>query len=311
VPEHDEENESFGGGRGRPIWSGTITFGLVSVPVQLVSGNRGNRVSLHMVTENGTQLARRYFTEHGRKPLTDDDIVRGFAVSKDKYVVLEEEDLERLAPEVTRDIDLSSFVPAEDVDPMYFVRAYYLIPGPGGAKAYRLLARVMEDTGRAGIARFVMRGKEYLVALIAENGILRAETLRFADELRSPKDVGLPKPSRVTAADTRKMTTQMKKLYKAKFSPKELADTMAAELLSIAKKKKRAGDDVVKLKPAPDEEPVATGDVIDLMERLKRSLKTNGKSEARKAPRKKATKRRSTAKKHRSTTKKRSRRKAA
>jgi non-homologous end joining protein Ku len=103
----------------------------------------------------------------------------------------------------------------------------------------------------------------------------------------------------------------MKKLYKAKFSPKELADTMAAELLSIAKKKKRAGDDVVKLKPAPDEEPVATGDVIDLMERLKRSLKTNGKSEARKAPRKKATKRRSTAKKHRSTTKKRSRRKAA
>jgi DNA end-binding protein Ku len=297
VPDIEQETEDFGGGRGRPIWSGTITFGLVSVPVQLVSGNRGNRVSLHMVTDNGTQLARRYFTESGRKPLTDDDIVRGFEVKKGKYVVLEDEDLERLAPEVTRDIDLSAFVPVEDVDPMYFVRAYYLIPGQGGAKAYRLLARVMEETGRAGIARLVMRAKEYLVALIAENGILRAETLRFADEIRSPEDVGLPKPARVSAADTRRMTTQMKKLYKAKFSPKELADTMAAELISIAKKKKRAGDDVVKLKAAPEEEPVATGDVIDLMERLKRSLKTNGASEARTTPRKKTTKRRSSAKK--------------
>ena len=113
------------------------------------------------------------------------------------------------------------FVPVEDVDPMYFVRAYYLVPTQGGAKAYRLLAKVMEDSGKAGIARFVMRAKEYLVALIAENGILRAETLRFANELRTAEDVGLPEPTKVSAADERKVAAKMKKLYKATFSPKE------------------------------------------------------------------------------------------
>src|SRR4051812_40729587 len=280
------------------MWSGTITFGLVSVPVQLVSGNRGNRVSLHMVTEEGKQLARRYFTENGRKPLTSDDIVRGYEVEKGKFVVVEDEDLERLAPEITRDIDLSVFVPLEDVDPMYFVRSYFLIPGQGGSKAYRLLARVMEETERAGIARFVMRGKEYLVALIAENGILRAETLRFANELRTAEDVGLPKPTKVSSGDERKMATQMKKLYKATFNPKELTDTMASELIKVAQKKKRAGDDVVKVKAVKSEEAAEpTGNVLDLMERLKRSLKTDGESEGGSGsggpkPRKKAAKKR-------------------
>ena len=299
MPDNEEEVQEPGG-YGRPIWSGTISFGLVSVPVNLVSGNRGNRVSLHMVTEEGTQLARRYFTETGRKPLENDDIVRGYEVEKGKFVVVENEDLERLAPEVTRDIDLSVFVPIEDVDPMYFVRSYFLVPGAGGAKAYRLLARAMEEMGRAGIARFVMRGKEYLVALIAENGILRAETLRFANELRTAEDVGLPKATRVAAADQKKLVTQMKKLYATKFSPKELTDTMAAELLEVAKKKKRAGEDVVKIEERESEEAAeVSGNVLDLMERLRQSLKTNGASESGdgsgggKRPRKRAAKKRS------------------
>lgn len=287
MPEIEEETEEVGG-HGRPMWSGTITFGLVSVPVQLVSGNRGNRVSLHMVTEEGTQLARRYFTENGRKPLESDDIVRGYEVEKGKFVVVEDEDLERLAPEITRDIDLSVFVPVDDIDPMYFVRSYFLIPGAGGSKAYRLLARVMEESGRAGIARFVMRGKEYLVALIAENGVLRAETLRFANELRTAEDVGLPKPSKVSAADARKLTAQMKKLYKATFNPKELTDSTAAELIKIAQKKKKAGEDVVKITEAETEEAATpSGDVLDLMERLRMSLKTDGKSGGRKPAAKK------------------------
>jgi DNA end-binding protein Ku len=278
VPEIEEETEE-GGGHGRPMWSGTITFGLVSVPVQLVSGNRGNRVSLHMVTEEGTQLARRYFTENGRKPLESDDIVRGYEVEKGKFVIVDDEDLERLAPEITRDIDLSVFVPVDDIDPMYFVRSYFLIPGAGGSKAYRLLARVMEESGRAGIARFVMRGKEYLVALIAENGILRAETLRFANELRTAEDVGLPKPPKVGTADARKMSTQMKKLYKATFNPKELTDSTAAELIKIAQKKKKAGEDVVRITESETDEAAApSGDVLDLMERLRQSLKADARS---------------------------------
>ena len=299
MPEIEEEVEESGGGFGRPIWSGTISFGLVSVPVQLVSANRASKVAMHMVTGEGKQLARRYFTENGRKPLEPDDIVRGYEIDKGKFVVVEDEDLERLAPEVTRDIDLSSFVPVDDIDPMYFVRAYYLIPGAGGSKAYRLLARVMEETGRAGIARFVMRAKEYLVALIAENGILRAETLRFANELRTAEDVGLPDPKKVSAADEKKMATQMKKLYKATFSPKELKDTMAEQLLKIAEKKKRAGDDVVKI-TAKEEEPAAevSGNVLDLMERLKLSLKTDGASESGKRTAKKRTVRKKRSRSH-------------
>jgi DNA end-binding protein Ku len=282
VPEIEQDTEESAGRHGRPIWSGTISFGLVTVPVQLVSGNRGKPVAMHMVTTEGKQLARRYFTENGRKPLEDDDIVRGYEIEKGKFVVVEDEELEALAPEVTRDIDLSVFVPVADVDPMYFVRSYILIPGPGGAKAYRLLARVMEEMGRAGIARFVMRGKEYLVALIAENGILRAETLRFANELRSAKDVGLPEPKHVAAADERRIAAQMKKLYKATFNPRELTDTTSEGLIKIAEKKKKAGDDVVKITPAEREEEAAvpSGNVLDLMERLKQSLKTNGASES-------------------------------
>ena len=304
MPEIDEETTSEEFGRhGRPMWSGTITFGLVSVPVQLVSGNRGNRVSLHMVTEEGTQLARRYFTEGGRKPLQSDDIVRGYEIEKGEYVVVEDEELERLAPEVTRDIDLSAFVPVDDVDPMYFVRSYFLIPGEGGAKAYRLLARVMEEMGRAGIARFVMRGKEYLVAIMAENGILRAETLRFANELRTAKDIGLPKPSQVSAAEQKKFITQMKKLYKATFNPNELTDTSAEELIKIAQKKKRAGEDVVKVKAEESGEEAAapSGNVLDLMERLRQSLKTNGVSESKGGPGPKPRPRKTTRKRSRKT----------
>src|SRR5207248_7073669 len=106
--------------------------------------------------------------------------------------VVTDEELERLAPEKSRDIDLRRFVEAEAIPPMYFERSYFLVPAGGSAKAYRLLAATMEETHRAGIATFVMRGKEYLVAILSENGILRAETLRFSDEIRSPEDVGLP-----------------------------------------------------------------------------------------------------------------------
>jgi DNA end-binding protein Ku len=258
---------------GRPIWSGTVTFGLVSVPVVLYSANRGRPVGLHMVTREGTQLARRYFTEKGDKPLDDDDIVRGYEIGKGKYVLLEDEDLERLAPERTRDIDLKVFVDVNELDPIYFERAYYMTPGEGGSKAYRLLARVMEETGRAGIATFVMRAKEYLVAIIAENGVLRAETLRFADELRTADDIGLPDAPKITAADLKKVHAQIKRLAKAHLDPNELADESAEKLIKLAEKKAKKGGDVVHpAEPVEEESDSDSAEVIDLMERLKRSL---------------------------------------
>ena len=253
----------------RPFWSGTITFGLVSVPVNLLPANRSTRVSLRMVSEEGTPLKRRYFAPRDERELDWEEIVRGYEVEKDRYVVVEDDELERIAPERTRDIDLRVFVGVDEIDPMHFERAYYLTPAGGSTKAYRLLARVMEDTGRAGIATFVMRAKEYLVAILAENGILRAETLRFADEVRTPERIGLPDPVEVKSATVKKVEKEIEKLLEPKLDLRELEDRSSQQLRKLVAKKVKAGEGVVRPPEDADDED---GDVIDLMEMLQRSL---------------------------------------
>lgn len=263
----DREEQESGGLR--PFWSGTITFGLVSVPVELYPAYRSQRVSLRMVSKKGTPLERRYICpKHGRE-LDRDEIVRGYEIEEGTYVVLTDEELERLAPERTRDIDLRLFVDIGQIDPILFDRAWYLAPGGSTTKAYRLLAAIMEMTGRAGIATFVMRGKEYLIAIVAENGILRAETLRFEEEVRSASDVGLPEPVKPKAALVKRMEKAVAALSAAALDESELEDESADRLLSLVREKERRGEDVVSA-PEPEAEPA--GGVIDLMEVLKRSL---------------------------------------
>jgi DNA end-binding protein Ku len=260
----------------RSFWSGTITFGLVSIPVALYAANRSGGVSLRMVSPDGTRLTRRYFTSKDDRELDADEIVRGYEVEKGRFVLVDDDELERLAPERTRDIDLRQFVKVADIDPMYFERAYYLIPNGQSTKAYRLLAQVMEDTGRAGIATFVMRAREYLVAIIAENGILRAETLRFADELRTPETVGLPEPAKPDAAAMRKLDREIAKFTDTSFGKEDLSDHSVARLMKVVDRKLRAGDDVVPAEESGGERD--TDNVVDLMEILKRRLQ--GESEA-------------------------------
>jgi DNA end-binding protein Ku len=267
VPDPDELPDDA---PARPFWSGTITFGLVSVPVNLMAAHRSNRVSLRMVSPDGQPLSRRYFASRDEKPLDGDDIVRGYEIEKDRFVIVEDEELERLAPERTRDIDLRRFVKVSDIDPRYFERAYYLTPAGSSTKAYRLLARVMEETERAGIATFVMRAKEYLVAILAENGILRAETLRFSDEIRSPEDVGLPESAKPKAADVRKIEKAIAALAEKALDPSELVDRSARRLNELVVEKAEAGEDVVSIASANGE---SGGKVLDLLEVLNRSLK--------------------------------------
>lgn len=299
MPDWDEDD---GGGEAvaRSFWSGTITFGLVSIPVALYAANRSQRVSLRMVSEEGTPLSRRYFTSKDDRELDADEIVRGYEVDKDRFVIADDDELERLAPERTRDIDLRQFVDASQIDPMYFERAYYLTPNGQSTKAYRLLAQVMEETGRAGIATFVMRTKEYLVAILAENGILRAETLRFADELRSADDVGLPEPAEPAAAELKRMDREIGKLVETRLDPKEFEDHSADRLMKVVRQKVREGEDVVHLEESEQERST---DVIDLMEILKRRLQ--GQTEEEDAPRapRPATKPKSASKKPRTASK--------
>ena len=262
----------------RAFWRGTLTFGLVSIPVNLLSADQPNRAPLRMVSPEGHPLGRRYYSSRDDRPLDDDDIVRGYEVEKGRFVVLTDDELERLAPERTRDIDLRLFVAIDRIDPMLFDRAYYLMPGTTSTNAYRLLARVMEDTGRAGIATFVMRTKEYLVAILSEGGILRAETLRFVDEVRTPRELGLPKPAKPAAATVRRMRKAIAQLTKSSLDTRELAEESAERLKKLAEKKARAGKAVVELpeEDVEEEEP----SVPDLFSLLRRSV--SGKAAAEK-----------------------------
>ncbi len=255
----------------RAFWRGTLTFGLVSIPVNLLSAEQPNRAPLRMVGPEGHPLARRYYSARDDRPLDDDDIVRGYEVQKDRFIVLTDEELERLAPERTRDIDLRLFVQADRIDPMLFDRAYYLLPGSSSTTSYRLLAQVLEEMGQAGIATFVMRTKEYLVAILAEDGILRAETLRFLDELRSPKEIWLPKPDKPSAATVRRMRKEIDALTKSKLDPKELVEPSAEKLKKLAEKKARAGKAVVDL-PEEEVEEEQEPSVPDLFALLRRSV---------------------------------------
>ncbi len=262
-----DENEEQSGPR--PFWSGTLTFGLVSVPVNLFPANRSNRAPLRMLSPEGEPLSRKYYSEKTERDLDADEMVRGYEIDNGKYVVITDDELDRLAPEKSRDIDLKTFVPEESIPPVHFDRGYFLTPAAGSEKAYRLLAETMEKGGKAGMATFVMRGKEYLVAIFADHGILRAETMRFPDELRSPSDVGLPKKKpKVPATTVHKFEKLISSKSKKQLSPARLKDEQTDRLLKLVKKKSAQRKNVVTVE-TEEREP---GKVIDLVAVLKKSL---------------------------------------
>lgn len=267
----------------RPSWSGTIAFGLVNLPVGLYPAQHARDVTLKEVDDKGRPLSRRFFSESGRKPLKTSELARGVEVSEDRYVVVEEEEIEDATLEHRREIELSRFVSLDELDPLYFRRAYFLVPdsrsgnGSGALKPYRLLAAAMENANRAGIATLVMRGREVLVAIVAENGILRAEALRFHDELRTPQSLGLDAPGDPDATRQRQMQRAMDKLEAKRFDPDELIDPHIEALKKRVRQKRRRHEDIVPIESsrasAGDDDEQEGAEVIDLMQVLKRSLK--------------------------------------
>jgi DNA end-binding protein Ku len=241
---------------------------LVSVPVNLFPANQSSRQGLRMLGPEGAPLARRYYSQKTERDLDADEMVRGFEYKKGKYVVVTDEELERLGPEKSRDIDLTRFVPEDSIPPIYFERGYFLTPGEGSEKAYKLLAETMDKSGQAGIATFVMRGKEYLVSIFSDHGILRAETMRFADELRTPMDLDLPEKKNVPAATVRKFERLISNKSKRELPRTKLEDVQTNRLLKLVKKKQAKRANVVEV----DSEDGEQGKVIDMVEVLKRSL---------------------------------------
>lgn len=254
----------------RGLWTGSISFGLVNVPVSLFPAYRTVSTGLRMLAPDGTPLERRYWCPREEREVPYDELVRGYELEDGSFVVLTDEDLEGLEPRKSRDIDLRRFVPLDALDPLLFDRAYILGPAGDSTKAYRLLAAVMEETGTAGIATFVMRTREYLVAILARGGVLRAETLRFHDEVRSPEDVGLAEEPAPDAERLAAMKEAVQRARRADIARSELEDPHARALKALARGKRRSGEDVIEL--GEDAGDGGNGQVIDLMAALKRSL---------------------------------------
>ncbi len=245
------------------------------MPVNLYPANQTSRQPLRMIGPDGEPLSRRYYAEKTGRDLEADEMIRGFEVSEGKYVTISDEELERLAPDKTRDINLTRFVKKDSIPALYFERGYFLTPAANSEKAYHLLAEAMKERGDAGIATFVMRGKERPVAIFSDNGILRAETMRFPDEVRSAKSIGLPEPKKPTPAAVRKFETLIKKHTKRKFSPDE--DEAAKQLLRLVKKKESNRSNVIEVK----DRDVSKDNVVDLVSILKKSLSGKSKKQVR------------------------------
>jgi DNA end-binding protein Ku len=289
------------------IWTGAISFGLVQVPVKLVGATKSKDVSFNQLEKGtGARIRYRKVSDKTGDEVTADNIERGYEISKGKYVIVEQSEIDTLRPKGSHEIDIEEFVDLDEIDPLYFEQPYYLVPDKNAAKAYRLLARVMEDENKVAVGRFVLRSKEALVAIRPIDGMLCLETMRYADEVlavdRELVD-SQPEPSEREL----EMARQLVDTLSGSFEPEKYHDEYREEVLALIERK-AAGEEIVA--PAAPEEPAK---VLDLMAALEASLARTGakqteggaapakrpakKAAAKKTPAKKPAKRASAAKK--------------
>ncbi|MCH6160363.1 non-homologous end joining protein Ku [Streptomyces marispadix] len=262
----------------RPIWSGVITFGLVTVPVQLFAAVEDHAVHFHQLQRGtGDRVRNRRVNERTGKRVEYDDIVKGYDVGDGEYVIVEREELEEIAPGRSQVIDVRGFVDLEEVEPAYFSRTYYLAPRSDEyARVYRLLRTALEETGKAGVATFVMHAREYLVALRAGEDVLELHTLHWADEVRDPERE-LPRlpgreQSRSKELDSAR---QLIDAMSMDWRPEEYEDTYEKKVRQLVEAK-REGKEVV-----AEEKPPEATDVVDLEEALRRSVDQAGSGKGR------------------------------
>ena len=262
----------------RSLWSGTITFGLVSIPVDLVSAVRPRQTAMKLIDKDGHALGRQYHCSKEGRKLSNDELVRGYETDAGKMIEITDEEFESVAQEMSGDIELRNFVPLEQIPPMYFNKPYFLAPAGRSAKAYHLLAATMARTGRVGIGSFVMRGHEYLVAIVSDNGVLRADTLRYADEIRQPEAIGLPKKAKAVAKKVSEFAKEIDALTQDKLDIDEMRDEEAAALAKLVEEKQKDKDAVIhQTNLESEDEDAGSGGakIIDLMAVLRKSLSKN------------------------------------
>jgi DNA end-binding protein Ku len=264
----------------RPIWSGTISFGLVSVPVRMFTATESKELRFHFLHKKDlTPIAYEKVRRDDREPVDPDEIVRGFEIEKGRYVPLEDEDLDRLDIELTHSIDICDFVALDEIDPVFFRKAYYLLPDQGAEKPYRLLARALDDTGKVGIAKVVIRNKQHLACLRTYEGMLLLETMYYADEVRQPQsldgDLGTAKLQKAEVDMAKSLVENLSE----SFEPEKYDDQYRKELLDLIRAKAEG-------QPLPEPQEEEGGEVVDLMAALRESVERTKKQRRRPAKRK-------------------------
>jgi DNA end-binding protein Ku len=255
----------------RPIWSGTISFGLVSVPVRMYPATESKELRFHFLhRQDLTPIAYEKVRRDDRERVDPDEIVRGFEIEKGRYVPLEDEDLDRLDIELTHSIDICDFVDLVDIDPVYFRKAYYVLPAEGAEKPYRLLVRALEEMGKVGIAKVVIRNKQHLAALRPYKEVLLLETMYYADEVRRPEalDGGSAAP-KLQKAEVEMAKSLVENLSES-FEPEKYDDTYRKELLDLIRAKAEG-------EPLPEPAQQEEGEVVDLMAALRESVERTKK----------------------------------
>src|ERR1700759_1670704 len=254
----------------RSIWTGAISFGLVTVPVKLYSAINRKHVRFHQLNgKSGVRIAQKRVDPASGDEVAYEDIVKGYEITKDRYVVIEPGELEALAPKKTKTIEIEDFVELDQIDPIFYDHPYYLAPGPGGAKPYRLLLEAMAETDKVAIARVVIRSKEQLVAIRAMGDVLEMATMLFADEVSSPDRLDeLPDPKEVKT--TKREVDVAKQLIGSlagDFEPDKYRDTYRADVLALIERKAEGKEIAVQPEAEDVPEPAP-----DLMSALKASL---------------------------------------
>jgi DNA end-binding protein Ku len=254
----------------RAIWSGVISFGLVSVPVRMFTATESKELKFHFLDRRDmAPIGYDKVNKETGESVDPDDIVRGFEVDKGRFVELTEEDIDRLDIELTHAIDICDFVSIDEIDPIYFRKAYYLLPQDGAEKPYRLLVKALEETGRVAIAKVVIRNKQHLAAIRPVEGTLVLETMYYADEVRQPEQA--PRPQ-VREPEVEMAKTLIENLA-AKWDPGKYHDRYRSELLDLLQKKAKG-------QKLPEPSTEEGGEVIDLMEALRQSVAATKKRAA-------------------------------
>jgi DNA end-binding protein Ku len=255
----------------RSIWTGAISFGLVTVPVKLYSAVNRKTVRFNQLNaQTGSRIAQKRVDAATGEEVAFEDLVKGYEIASDRYVVIDPAELDSVQPAKTKTIDIEDFVDLADIDPIFYDHPYYLAPGPGGAKPYRLLLEAMRETTRVAIARVVIRQKESLVAIrpLADHDVLEMATMLFADEIVDPARLDDIPAAEDVKTNKRELdiAKQLVESLAGEFEPEKYKDTYREAVLAMIEKK-AAGEEIVM---APEEEEAAP--VPDLMSALKASL---------------------------------------